>query len=82
MTKKLAITYTFLFLFVFTFALSFTFASKAQAEGGGCWVISMCPPPYDYLIQEQGHFVKTVGCINPGGNPCDWTYQCGPESRD
>ena len=81
MTKKVVLTYSMLFLFAFTFA--FAFAMEARADSGGlCCIISMCPPPYQEDVQEWGHWIQLPKggfvCVNPGGDPCDWTYQCGP----
>jgi len=81
MTKKVVTVYGMLFLFAFTFALSFTLTNSARADGGNCCIISMCPPP-SVEVQEWGHLITLPKggfiCDNPGGHPCDWTYQCGP----
>ena len=84
MSKKTKIVYIYLALFAFTLGFSFTLASHTQASGGQCCIVSMCPPPHQFDVQQQGHWAPTDGpggdtCIQTGGNPCDWTYQCGPE---
>ncbi|MCX6834950.1 MAG: hypothetical protein NTW07_07430 [candidate division Zixibacteria bacterium] len=90
MNKKTMIVYTFLFLFAFTFALSFTLALAEPPEHQGCCIMSYCPGTQ--VVQQWGHMVDTTllsseldargpddwVCMQEGGNPCDWTYQCGP----
>jgi hypothetical protein len=80
-TKRVRIIYAFLFLFAFTFGLSFTLASKAQAwhdPWEGCCVISYCPPPYQTKVQQYGRpYLGT--CVQNPGDPCNWTFICGPE---
>jgi hypothetical protein len=82
MNKKTMIAYTFLFLFVFTFALSFTLASRAQAQHDpwdDCCVKSYCPPPNQYKVQQYGRFDIHGVCVQTPGDPCNWTFICGPE---
>ncbi len=79
----IVVTYIMLFLFTFTFAFAFTMEAKAD-HGAPCCIISMCPPPDEEVVQEWGHIVILpkggAVCVNPGGDPCDWTYNCGPVS--
>ena len=79
MTKRIALIYVYLFLFAFTLGLSFTLASQTQAEPE-CCVVTTCPPPNEFDISRQGHWVDLPKggreCRQENNDPCDWTYLC------